>query len=91
MLAAGISEEEAARLVARHPRAISIAAINAAGSVTLSGDAAVLAEIEKTLNAAGCASAALLQVDVPYHSPKMEPLEQELLEMPARHPAAAGH
>ena len=79
MVAAGISEEEAARLVARHPRAISIAAINAAGSVTLSGDAAVLGEIETTINAAGgfCRT---LQVDVPYHSPKMEPLEQELLE-----------
>src|SRR5262245_35393308 len=79
MLAAGISEEEAARLVARHPRAISIAAINGARSVTLSGDATILAEIENKLNASGGFSRPL-DVDVPYHSPKMEPLEQELLE-----------
>ena len=79
MLAIGMSSEEAARLVERHPRAISIAAINGARSVTLSGDAAVLAEIDKALNAADVFSR-VLQVDVPYHSPKMEQLEKELLE-----------
>lgn len=79
MLAAGISREEATRLVEQHPRAISIAAINGARSVTLSGDAAILAEIDKTLNAADVFSRAL-QVDVPYHSPQMELLERELLE-----------
>ena len=79
MLAAGISREEAARLVERHPRAISIAAINGLRSITLSGDVAVLAEIDKALNEADVFSRAL-QVDVPYHSPKMEQLEKELLE-----------
>ena len=79
MLAVGMSSEEAARLVERHPRAISIAAINGARSVTLSGDAAVLAEIDKALNAADVFSR-VLQVDVPYHSPKMEQLEKELVE-----------
>jgi acyl transferase domain-containing protein len=67
MLAAGISREEAARLVERHPRAISIAAINGLRSITLSGDVAVLAEIDKALNEADVFSRAL-QVDVPYHS-----------------------
>src|SRR5262249_59266198 len=62
MLAAGISEEEAARLVARHPLAISIAAINGARSITLSGDAIILAEIENTLNASDSFSRPL-QVD----------------------------
>ena len=75
MLAAGISRAEAARLVERHPRAISIAAINGPGSVTLSGDAAVLADIDKTLTDAGLFSR-LLQVEVPFHSPKMEQLRR---------------
>jgi acyl transferase domain-containing protein/acyl carrier protein len=79
MLAVGMSGEEAARLVERHPRAISIAATNGARSVTLSGDAAVLAEIDKALTAEDVFSR-FLQVDVPYHSPKMESLEKELLE-----------
>ena len=87
MLAAGISREEATQMVARHPRDISIAAVNGPNSITLSGDAAVLAEIDKTLNAAGVFSRAL-QVDVPFHSPKMEQLETELLGLPARYPAA---
>ena len=79
MLAVGLSSDEALRLVERHPRAISIAAINGARSVTLSGDAAALAEIDKALNGEDVFSR-LLQVDVPYHSPKMEPLERELLD-----------
>ena len=79
MLAVGISREEAAKLVARHPRAISIAAINGPSSITLSGDAAVLADIDKTLDAADVFSRPL-RVDVPYHSPKMEQLEAELLD-----------
>ena len=38
MLAAAISRAEAARLVERHPRAISIAAINGPRSITLAGE-----------------------------------------------------
>ena len=79
MLAVGMSREEATKWVARYPRAISIAAVNGPNSITLSGDAAVLAEIDKALNAADVFSRAL-RVDVPYHSPKMEQLEAELLE-----------
>ena len=79
MLAAGIPREEAARLVALHPRDISIAAINAANSVTLSGDAAILADIDKKLNEAGIFSRAL-QVEAPFHSQKMEQIETELVE-----------
>jgi amino acid adenylation domain-containing protein len=79
MLAAGISREEAARLVERHPRDISIAAVNGPSSVTLSGDTQILAQIDKALNDAGLFSRAL-QVEVPFHSPKMEQLETELVE-----------
>ena len=79
MLAVGISGQEASRLVEKYPGGISIAAINGARSVTLSGDAAALAQIDKELNAADIFSRSL-QVDVPYHSPKMEQLESELVE-----------
>jgi acyl transferase domain-containing protein/NADPH:quinone reductase-like Zn-dependent oxidoreductase/acyl carrier protein len=79
MLAAGISLAEAKRLVERHPQSISIAAANGPRSITLSGDAGALAEIDKALNEAGQFSRAL-QVEVPYHSQKMESLETELVD-----------
>jgi acyl transferase domain-containing protein/acyl carrier protein/phospholipid N-methyltransferase len=78
MLAAGISREEAERLAAYH-RTISLAAVNSARSVTLSGDADTLAGISDMLERADVACRTL-QVDVPFHSAKMDPLEAELLE-----------
>jgi acyl transferase domain-containing protein/NADPH:quinone reductase-like Zn-dependent oxidoreductase/short-subunit dehydrogenase/acyl carrier protein len=79
MLAAGISCAEAMRLIELHPGAVSIAAVNGPRSLTFSGEAAALAEIDKALSEAGLFSRAL-QVEVPYHSPKMEPLRSELME-----------
>jgi acyl transferase domain-containing protein/thioesterase domain-containing protein/ubiquinone/menaquinone biosynthesis C-methylase UbiE/acyl carrier protein len=78
MLAAGISREQAARFVESHAT-ISVAAINGPHSLTLSGDAGVLAEIHGTLSQAALFSRPL-QVEVPFHSPKMEQLESELIE-----------
>jgi acyl transferase domain-containing protein/acyl carrier protein len=80
MLAAGISRAEAMRLIERHLGDISIAAINGPGSLTLSGDASVLAEIDKALNEAGVFSRGL-QVEVPFHSPVMEELRTEIMEV----------
>jgi acyl transferase domain-containing protein/aryl carrier-like protein len=79
MLAAAISREEAARLIARHAQAISIGAVNGARSLTLSGDASVLAQIEAALNEANVFCRPL-QVEVPFHSPIMEQLETELMQ-----------
>src|SRR5262245_16078719 len=79
MLAVGISREEAAAWVARHPRASSISSVNGTTSITLSGDAAVLRQIDKALNEADVFSRPL-RVDVPYHSPAMEQLEAELVD-----------
>ncbi len=79
MLAAGISPQEAMAMVDRHPQKTSIAAINGLSSITLSGDAAVLADIDKSLNEAGVFSRPL-KVDVPFHSPRMERLRDELVE-----------
>ena len=79
MLAAAMSGAEATCLVERHAQSVSIAAINGPRSITLAGESAVLAEINAELNEAGLFSR-ILDVDVPYHSPKMEQLETELVD-----------
>jgi acyl transferase domain-containing protein/acyl carrier protein len=56
---------------------IAIAAINSPVSVTLSGDAATLQRIAATLEADGV-FCRLLPVEIPYHSPRMNPLQAEL-------------
>jgi acyl transferase domain-containing protein/NADPH:quinone reductase-like Zn-dependent oxidoreductase/NADP-dependent 3-hydroxy acid dehydrogenase YdfG/acyl carrier protein len=78
MLAAAVSGDEAARLVEAHRRAISVAAINGPRSVTFSGDASVLEDVDRTFRAEGIFSRQL-QVEVPFHSPVMDELEIELI------------
>ena len=78
MLAAGIPEAEAETLLGDLAGTVSLAAVNAPSSVTLSGDPDALEELRASLEADG-RFARLLPVDVPYHSPKMDPLEEELL------------
>ena len=80
--------DEAMQLVERHPRAISIAAINGANSITLSGDAAVLAEIDKTLNEADVFSRPLRSTCL-ITAPKMEQLQAELMECLRRYSSSA--
>ena len=89
MLAVGISREEAARLVERHPGAISIAAVNGPSSITLSGDAAVLAEIDKALNEAGHVQPRLAGGGA-FPQPEDGAASKRADGMLARHPAAAG-
>ena len=89
MLAVGISREEATRLVERHPRAISIAAVNGPNSVTLSGDAAVLAEIDKALNEAGRVQPRLAGGRA-LSQPQDGAARSGAVGLPARYPAAAG-
>jgi len=79
MLAAEISREDAERLLERHAGTLSVAADNGRRSVTLSGKACALGEIEKTLTAAGLFSRRL-RVEVAYHSQLMEQLETELID-----------
>ncbi len=78
MLAAGIPEAEAETLLGDLDGTVSLAAVNAPSSVTLSGDPDALEQLRASLEAEG-RFARLLPVDVPYHSPKMDPLEEELL------------
>lgn len=77
MLAVGLSEEEALGLLVGFEARVSIAAINSSRAVTLSGDADALEQIANSLEPH--VFKRFLRVEVPYHSPKMDPLKAELL------------
>jgi acyl transferase domain-containing protein/acyl carrier protein len=77
MLAAGLSEKEANLLLAGYTEQVSIAAINSPRAVTLAGDGQALVEIAGLLELQGIFHR-FLQVEVPYHSPQMEPIKAEL-------------
>ncbi len=79
MLAVGLSLEEAEHIHAGYSKIVSIAAINSPNSVTLSGESAALTEIATSLTQRQIFHR-FLRVDVPYHSPSMEPLKTELAE-----------
>ncbi|USD27188.1 SDR family NAD(P)-dependent oxidoreductase [Pseudoalteromonas sp. SCSIO 43201] len=79
MLAVGISQAQAQTLCNEYPNKVSIAAINSSTAVTLAGDTDTLSEIAAQLDAEG-EFAKFLNVDVPYHSPVMDKLEQPLLD-----------
>lgn len=77
MLAAGLDGAAAGEL-AREVGGVAIAAENAPGSVTLSGDERGIDEIARRLEAEGIFHRRL-DVEVAYHSHHMEPLRQPLL------------
>ena len=79
MLAVGLSETEARDLLLDYENLVAIAAINSPNSVTLAGNGATLESIQKEQKARGV-FARFLEVSVPYHSPAMEPLKEELYE-----------
>ena len=79
MLAVGLTAAEAEDAIAPYSPLVSIAAINSPKSVTLSGDSESLEAIARSV-AAGDGFSRFLDVDVPYHSHYMDPLEVELLE-----------
>ncbi|MEO8181733.1 MAG: SDR family NAD(P)-dependent oxidoreductase [Deltaproteobacteria bacterium] len=77
MLAASISEEHARELVAANPSVLSLAAVNASDSVTLSGEVAAIKRISAQLTFQEVFNK-LLKVDVAYHSYQMEGLRADL-------------
>lgn len=77
MLAVSLNQADANAVVARHHGKVSIAAINAPTSITLAGDESALAEIAAELTERGVFNR-LLQVEVAYHSPTMDPLLDEI-------------
>jgi acyl transferase domain-containing protein/NADP-dependent 3-hydroxy acid dehydrogenase YdfG/phospholipid N-methyltransferase/aryl carrier-like protein len=79
MLAVGLSVEEAQGVLVGYEERVSIAAINSSKGLTLAGESLALEEIAKSLELQQI-FCRFLQVEVPYHSPLMEPLKAELTE-----------
>lgn len=80
MLAVGIGKEEAAERMAGYSEdLVSFAAINGPSSVTLAGCIETLKKIADDLTAEGVFAKAL-EVEIPYHSPMMQPLMARLEE-----------
>ncbi|XXY48825.1 SDR family NAD(P)-dependent oxidoreductase [Sorangium sp. So ce269] len=77
MAAVELAPDEAARAIAPFADRLAIGAINDARSVVLSGAPAALAEVLDALRARGI-SARDLGVKYAFHSPQMEPLQDEL-------------
>src|SRR3954471_23673162 len=78
MLAVGLPAEEAEHLLGGYEDRLSIAAFNSPSDVTLSGDADALDSIAASLREDQI-FCQFLQVEVPYHSPRMDSLRSELL------------
>jgi acyl transferase domain-containing protein/NAD(P)-dependent dehydrogenase (short-subunit alcohol dehydrogenase family)/acyl carrier protein len=78
MLAVGLGAADVASRLVGHTDLVSLAAVNSSRSVTLAGDAAALGAIAEALEDEGVFHR-FLHVEVPYHSPLMEPLRAELL------------
>ncbi|MER8041793.1 amino acid adenylation domain-containing protein [Streptomyces sp. NPDC094032] len=79
MLAANLPEEEAERLVLPYRDRVSVAAVNSPASVTLSGDRDTLRELADRLGRDQVFTR-FLDVEVPYHSVRMDPIRDELHE-----------
>jgi acyl transferase domain-containing protein/NADPH:quinone reductase-like Zn-dependent oxidoreductase/acyl carrier protein/ubiquinone/menaquinone biosynthesis C-methylase UbiE len=79
MLAVGLAPEDAESLVASADGKISLAAVNSPTDITLSGDSAVLKQIAASLDEKQI-FCRFLQVEVPYHSPAMDAIQEELME-----------
>lgn len=77
MLAVSLSPEAVEPWLEGREHQVSIAAVNSATSVTLSGDPAPLEELAAEFERRGIFSS-FLRVTVAYHSPHMDRLEQEL-------------
>lgn len=82
MLAVSLNKEDAAPYLDRY-EGISVAAINSPGSVTLAGNEDSLAAISEELNLQGIFNK-VLEVEVPYHSPLMDGIKEELLDVLAK-------
>jgi acyl transferase domain-containing protein/NAD(P)-dependent dehydrogenase (short-subunit alcohol dehydrogenase family)/acyl carrier protein/threonine dehydrogenase-like Zn-dependent dehydrogenase len=77
LLAVELTEEEALKLLESLPE-VSIAAINGPTSLTLAGDTEQLEMAQASLKKMGRFHK-FMKVSIPFHSPKMNAIEQELL------------
>jgi len=78
ILAVGLSAKSVEKFIKGRESDVSLGAINSAKSVALAGDEAVLKEIENELVAQEI-FCKMLYGKVPYHSPKMDPLKDDLI------------
>lgn len=78
MLAVGLSEKELEITLEKYDD-VSVAAINSNKAVTLSGGQESLEELAEQFKSMDIFNR-MLDVEVPYHSPMMNPIKQELLE-----------
>ncbi len=79
MLAVGLSLQETEKYLDGREALVSIAAVNSPETTTLSGDVRALKEINRLVEKQG-AFARFLSVEVPYHSPGMDPIRDELMK-----------
>lgn len=77
MIAVGVNLERAKELVASCNGAVSIAAINGETNITLAGETESIVAISEELTAENVFNR-LLEVEVPYHGPAMDPLMEPL-------------
>ncbi|MGH7222524.1 MAG: acyltransferase domain-containing protein, partial [Gemmataceae bacterium] len=78
MLAVRLARTEAQEIAAAYEGRVSVAAINGPTSITLSGDAEALHEIERALTQRNV-YCKFLQVQYAFHSTQMDPVREELL------------
>ncbi|NOX92557.1 MAG: type I polyketide synthase, partial [Gammaproteobacteria bacterium] len=79
MLAVGLTEYDVQTYIARYNGEISIAAINSPDALVLAGDEAVLNTLSAELQQREIFNR-FLRVDVPYHSPVMDQIKDDLLQ-----------
>ena len=79
MIAVGLSADEVEPIIAPYCDQVSIAAVNSPHSLTLSGNETCLAELAKKLEKKEV-FCKFLQVQIPFHSPYMDPIKSELLK-----------
>lgn len=79
MLAVGLSSETLQKSVRQFNDKVSIAAVNSPSAVTVSGETVVLETMAEQLDTFDVFHK-FLDVEIPYHSYRMDPLREELLE-----------
>ncbi|MFP6873560.1 MAG: amino acid adenylation domain-containing protein [Verrucomicrobiales bacterium] len=80
MVAVGVSQGEAKRLIAGHEEEIELAVVNSPGMVTLAGDSDVLEEVVSGIEKSG-KFVRWLRIDYAFHTHQMEPIKDELIEV----------
>ena len=78
MLAVGLTREEASSIIQGYEDQVSVAAVNSPSAAALSGDPEVLEHIAQSLRERDV-FCRFLPVQYAFHSPRMEPVQDELL------------